>query len=128
MRAPRTSGARHRFGPVRDIEGEYVISRFGYDAPRLVEVVSREDQWKRIHGRDVMRGGALRIRAGDVIARHTSRDEAIAAFEALKAALPELDAEVCRARAAYDRAVRRRLKAQAAIAAGPAKAETGADA
>ena len=118
-------GARHRFGHVRDIEGEYVISRFGFGDPRLVEVVWREDDWKRIHGRDVMRGGALRVRAGDVIARHTCREEALAAFAALKAAIPELDAEVARARAAYDRAVRNRLKVQAAIAAGPAKVEAG---
>lgn len=100
----------------------FVISRFGFDDPRLIEVTSECPRRKRIHGRDLMRGGAAMVRAGDVIARHTARHEAMASYRALRAALPGLDAGVFQARAAYDRAVRLRLKAQAAVAAGRADA------
>jgi hypothetical protein len=124
MRAPS-----HRFKPIRDAAHGYVITRYSFDAPRLVEVTSCDAQGRFIHGRDVTRGGALRVRQGDVIARHEDYHAALSAWRALTAALPEIDAQVFRARAAYDKAVRQRLKAQAAIAAGAAKAgEARADA
>lgn len=113
MRAPS-----RRYRPVAEPKG-FAICRFGFDAPRLVEITSC-DAHRRMHARDVLRGGALRIREPDVIARHDDLDAALAAFNALKAALPEIDGQVVKARNAYDRAVRQRLKAQAAIAAGKA--------
>lgn len=111
MRAPS-----RRYRPVPDASG-FAICRVGFDDPRLVQITSC-DAHKRMHARDVLRGGALRIREPDVIARHDDFDAALAAYNALKAALPELDGQLIRARNAYDRAVRQRLKAQAALAAG----------
>lgn len=118
MRAPS-----RRYRPVPDTARGYVITRYSFDPPRLVEVTSCDAQGRFIHGRDVTRGGALRVRHGDVIARHEHYHEALNAYRALTAALPEIDAEVFRARAAYDRAFRQRLKAQAAVAAGKASAD-----
>jgi hypothetical protein len=89
---------------------------------RLVEIARGNSGLQIVEGRDVMRGGRLRVRSRDVIAMHANEARAVACLKAAQEISAALDEEVARARAAYDRAVRQRLKAQAALAEGRVRA------
>lgn len=95
----------------------FLIVRHRQDL-RLVEIARGNTGLQIVEGRDVLRGGRLRVRSRDVIAVHANEARAIACLKAAQARSAALDEEVARARRAYDRAVRQRLKAQAAIAEG----------